>query len=287
MPFELISKSRHNTKPTAPPRFKGCTTEAEAEALIEKYAREIAEADARVDLETRGLPQNLERRPFSLSEMRAESSGSKRILKGYGCKWNTLSSDLGGFREALAPGCFSRCLARPGRDLPFLFDHSTSAILARESAGTFKVEEDSIGLNFRAELANTTMANDVYENVKAGNLGGCSFAMLVRSDAWGECDEDPDSTDCDDDDDNRSRRTKLRTVKTADIYEISVVTMPAYGQTTVSAGARSLFPNGIPPSIPLEVRSRLINAGAAGELTPQEEEDLRTRMKLAALAAAL
>jgi len=275
-----------NPKKNKVPRNDEDGAERAAENLVMKHRLAMIAADTAQMNETRALPQGLERRQYNLSEIRAETSGGKRILRGYGAKWNTLSSDLGGFRETLSQGCFSRCLARPSRDLPFLFDHSTAAILARESAGTFKVEEDSIGLNFRAELAQTTMANDVYENVKAGNLSGCSFAMLVRGDTWSECDADPDSIDCDDDDADRSRRVKLRVVNTADIFEISVVTMPAYSQTSVAAGARSLWPNGVPETFPAELRSRLLAFGA-GQLTAEEQQDLRMQMRLAAIAATL
>jgi HK97 family phage prohead protease len=275
MPFSL---NPQKTNPDA-------DAEATARRLIAKYDKQLAaELAASQHIETRAWPRGVERRQYGL-EIRAEASGGKRILRGYGAKWGTLSSDLGGFRETLAASCFSKCLARPNRDLAFLFDHSTAMILARESAGTFNVEEDSIGLKFRAELAKTHLADDVFENVKAGNLAGCSFAMIVRDDAWSECDEDPDA--CDDDDNDRSLRVPLRIVKTADIFEISCVTMPAYSQTSIAAGARSLWPAGVPQGFPLEVRSRLIAYGAGGELTAEEQEDLRIRMRLAAIAATL
>jgi uncharacterized protein len=258
--------------------------EREARRLIEKYQNLF---DAEQTPETRALPAGLEHRQYSVAEIR-ESSGGKRILRGYGAKWNTLSADLGGFREMLSANCFSRCLARPNRDLRLLFNHDWGAVLAREKPGTFKVEEDSIGLKFRAELAKTHLADDVFSDIQRGNLAGCSFAMRVRDggDAWSECEADPDCEQADDDDD-RSRRVPLRIVNAADIYEISVVALPAYAATTVTADARSLFPAGVPRSFPLELRSRLISLGAPGELTLDQQRELRVRMRLAALEARL
>lgn len=112
--------------------------------------------------------------------------------------------------------------------------------------------------------------------------------MVVRSDSWAECDADPDSVDCDDEsEDDRSLRVPLRVVNTADIFEISVVSMPAYGDTSVAAGARSLWPAGVPATFPAELRSRLIAAGARGQLMADEEENLRLEMRLAAIRATL
>jgi len=124
-----------------------------------------------------------------------------------------------GFREQIAPGCFSKSIN--DGDVVLLDSHQTEKPLARQSAGTLSLEETKNGLDWDAEPADTSYANDVRENVKAGNYGGCSFGFEVIRDSWHyNKDEDVDE----------------RTLHEVKLHEISVVTFPAYTEgTSVSA----------------------------------------------------
>ena len=261
----------------------------------EQNEKLLAEIDAELRAAAANIP-NIERR-FLSAEIRAEDHGDKKILKGYAAKFNRLSQNLGGFKERLAPACFSRSLRR-NPNVALLANHDSGAILARCSANNLEVAEDAVGLRFKATLPGTTLADDTFENIRSGNITGMSFSMRVKSDQWDEVDDDDESDD--DDDPKRGGRIARRTVIECDISEISAVTFPAYLDTDVTAAARALWPAGMPAEIRSriqhiqrseqnqddELRARLKRAGEvfANEVS---EEELNFRMKLKVRAAGL
>jgi Escherichia/Staphylococcus phage prohead protease len=206
------------------------------------------------------LPENLERR-YAHHELRADTTSGKRVLSGLACRFLSPSQDLGGFVEQLAPGCFTRCLARDG-DIALLSGHDMNAILARQSAGTLDISQDSIGLRFRADLPETTLASDVLENIRCGNIAGMSFGFVARSESWDEVDCDEDDPDCEQ---YRNGRVPRRTVLTADVFELSTTPFPAYKKTNVDT-ARALWPAGIPAEIRSHVGNRVPMLGEAESL---------------------
>ncbi len=144
---------------------------------------------------------------------------SPKKLSGYAIVWNTPSKDLGGFTEVVSPD------ALKGVDLSnvlMLNDHDYTQVLASVKAGTLKLTPDDKGLHFDATLPDTTTANDVFANVKAGNLDSCSFSFDVDdgSDKW------------DKDDQGNITRT-INQIK--DLFDVSVVAVPAYDSTNVDA----------------------------------------------------
>lgn len=148
---------------------------------------------------------------------------SPKKLSGYAIVWNTPSKDLGGFTEVVSPD------ALKGVDLSnvlMLNDHDYTQVLASVKAGTLKLTPDDKGLHFDATLPDTTTANDVFANVQAGNLDSCSFSFDVDdgSDKW------------DKDDQGNITRT-INQIK--DLFDVSVVAVPAYDSTNVDADSNS------------------------------------------------
>ena len=96
--------------------------------------------------------QNVERRFFPITDVIIETrdnNGSKsRIMRGYAAKFNTLSDDLGGFRERIAPGAFTRTINED--DIRALWNHNSDMPLGRSCTktkkSTLRLSEDSIGL---------------------------------------------------------------------------------------------------------------------------------------------
>lgn len=164
----------------------------------------------------------MERRAF-VAELRAEPETEEggRKLRGYAAVFNLLSGDLGGFREQIAPGAFKETL-REGADVRALFNHDPSMVLGRNTAGTLTLAEDERGLLMEVTLPETSYAGDVYELVRRGDVDQMSFAFTVRSEGqrWegGGGDAPP-----------------VRTLTGVDLYDVSVVTYPAYEATTVAA----------------------------------------------------
>jgi HK97 family phage prohead protease len=199
-------------------------------------------------LETTGA-SNVEKR-FLATEVRAVSKGNKRTIAGYAARYGVLSSDLGGFRERIVAGAFKRILAT-NPDVVCLFNHSDSAVLGRTTAGTLRLSEDSRGLKFECDLPDTAAGRDTYESVQRGDLNGCSFAFMVDDARMCEYKEE----DIDDEETGmrdvvkRAARAIIRTIRDfANLIDVSVVTHPAYPQTSVDA--RHLL-------VGAEVRSRV------------------------------
>ncbi len=166
-------------------------------------------------------------RSFRGAELRAESQGDEMALAGYAATFNCLSSDLGGFREMIAPTAFNRTL-ESGADVKCLFQHDAGKVLGRTKNGTLQVSTDERGLKFRCALdKNSALARDVYAAVKRGDVDECSFMFTVPDggDQWEE------SVD------ERGNKFMRRTLRNIDLMEVSSVSFPAYPSTNV--GARS------------------------------------------------
>lgn len=151
------------------------------------------------------------------------TQNTSKKLSGYAIVWNTPSKDLGGFTETISPD------ALKGVDLSnvlMLNDHDYTQVLASVKAGTLKLTPDDKGLYFEATLPDTTTANDVFANVKAGNLSSASFSFDVDdgSDKW------------DKDDQGNITRT-INQIK--DLFDVSVVAVPAYDSTSVGADSNN------------------------------------------------
>ncbi len=151
-------------------------------------------------------------------------------LNGTAVSYNVLSQDLGGFRERIAPGCFTRALASPTLDVKFLVNHDASKILGRSKNGTLQIFDTPQGLNFRCILdPNQQAHHDIHSSIKRGDISQCSFAFRPT---------DLDGETLDESFDERGARFWLRTIKQANLFDLSAVTTPAYnapGATTVVA----------------------------------------------------
>lgn len=150
------------------------------------------------------------------------ADGSKVV--GYAAVYGPMSEDLGGFREIVAPSAFERTLAS-GVDVRALVGHDDSMVIGRLSAGTLRLKSDERGLGIEIDLPNTSYANDLRELLKRGDISQMSFGFTVPSggDSWGTAEGGG----------------RLRTLKNVDLHEVSIVSMPAYPDT--SAALRSLF----------------------------------------------
>lgn len=156
-------------------------------------------------------------------ELRAAGENGETIgFRGHAALFDTPAMITGMFeswREQVAPGAFTRTIRQD--DVAFLVDHETNLVLARNSAGNLQLAEDSVGLLVDADIVPTTYARDLEQNLRAGNLKGMSFAFEVVAEDW-EFDGD----------------IPLRTLREVRLWDVSVVTFPAYEET--DAALRSL-----------------------------------------------
>jgi uncharacterized protein len=183
----------------------------------------------------------MERR-IAPSEVRASKAGGELRVSGYAARYNSLSGDLGGFKERIAKRAFDRILGT-NPDTVMLLNHDANLPLGRTSAGTLTLRGDDKGLAFDCLLPNTQAGRDTHESVKRGDLSGASFAFNLgkRSDgssmdAFSEEEEIEDEKDLGLRGKAKGKKILVRTIHDfSSLMDVSVVTYPAYGQTSVAA----------------------------------------------------
>ena len=155
-------------------------------------------------------------------QYRAQVHGN--TLVGYAAVYNRRAPIRGAW-EAIAPGAFDEVLRR-GADVCALVDHDPSKLLGRTASGTLRLRSDTRGLAFEVELPDTSYAHDVRALVARGDLRGASFGFLPGADTLSVAS------------DGRHLRTHTSVAR---LVDVSVVTMPAYEDTSVGfAPARPL-----------------------------------------------
>lgn len=148
---------------------------------------------------------------------RDDAGTTTKQIQGYAIMFDTESVDLGGFVEIIKPTALD---AVDLSDVKLIYAHENNQILARASAGNLQTKVDSKGLFFIATLADTTLANDVYADIQAGNLRGMSFGFTIadNGDTWTR---QPDGK-------------LLHTVtQIGQVGELTVTAYPAYQDTSV------------------------------------------------------
>ena len=81
------------------------------------------------------------------SEVRASPTAEGEIrFTGHAALFNAWSEDLGGFREQVAPGAFTKAIQMD--DVRALLNHNADYVLGRNRAGTLTLSEDDQGLHF-------------------------------------------------------------------------------------------------------------------------------------------
>lgn len=162
----------------------------------------------------------------ALGEFRVERRGGENggdgssVITGYASVFNTVA-DIGWFREQVAPGAFADTIAQ-GDDVRALIDHDQSRILGRSKAGTLRLSEDSKGLKVEIDLPDTQVARDLVVSMERGDVNQMSIGFYSEVEEWDETDPD----------------NPLRTIKKARLFDVSVVTFPAFEQTEAQVRCR-------------------------------------------------
>lgn len=142
------------------------------------------------------------------------------LIEGYFSVFNTPYELWPGMEEIIAPGAFADTL---GEDIRALTNHDTTLVLGRNKAGTLTLREDTHGLwgNIRINRDDVDAMN-LYRRVQRGDVDQCSFGFYIEK-------EDREVLP-----DGSVRYTILK----VRLLEVSVVTFPAYEETSVSARTR-------------------------------------------------
>jgi len=156
-------------------------------------------------------------------EVRKHEDGTA-TLTGYPAVFNSLSLDLGGFKERIAPGAFARTIEDD--DVRGLFNHDSNFILGRTGSGTLRLDEDEHGLRMELDLPDTQVARDLAVSMQRGDISGGSFGFSLHmdGDSWQESDD----------------AGAIRTLSSVRLYDVGPVVYPAYPATDVSVAQRSM-----------------------------------------------
>ena len=163
---------------------------------------------------------NMERRSFTATELRAiEDEKGLRHIVGYAAVFNSLSENLGGFREKIEPGAFRDSITAD--DVRALWNHDSNYILGRNKSGTLALSEDERGLKIDVSPPDTQWARDLMVSIDRGDVDKMSFGFRTLDDDW-----------------NAVNHEEVRTLKKVQLFDVSPVVFPAYPDTEV--GLRSL-----------------------------------------------
>src|SRR5690625_3684930 len=150
-------------------------------------------------------------------QTRSDEDSSKKVIEGYFSVFNSETELFPGAFEEIAPGAFDNTLSN---DIRALVNHDTGFVLGRNKSNTLELKVDchclvgSIKIN-----ENDTDAVNLYERVKRGDVDQCSFGFNILKE----------------DTDYRDDGSIKWTIREIDLHEVSIVTFPAYPETSVQA----------------------------------------------------
>lgn len=148
--------------------------------------------------------------------MAREAEKGKHI-EGYFAVFDGIYQPWPDVTESIDPHAFDDALAD---DIRCLIDHETRLVLGRTVAGTLVLRVDENGL-FGIVLINEkdTDATNVYARVERGDVSQCSFGFDILDEMK----------------EVRADGSVHFTIMKVKLYEVSVVTFPAYKDTGVEA----------------------------------------------------
>tara|TARA_R100000781_G_scaffold68547_1_gene43163 strand:- start:607 stop:1737 length:1131 start_codon:yes stop_codon:yes gene_type:complete len=190
--------------------------EEDEEEVIEEEVieeEEVAKGDHEDMYRTLTKKEGFERRTFSTTEMRLDSKNERRVV-GYASVFNSLSENLGGFRELISERAFDEVMED---SVVALINHDMNYPLARTDNNTLTLSVDSKGLRYAFDVPEgLSYGNDLLINLRAGNISQSSFGFIVEEDSW-----------------ERKDGEHIRTIeKVSRLIDVSPVTIPAYSDST-------------------------------------------------------
>ncbi len=144
-------------------------------------------------------------------------------IRGYAAVWDSQTEFgvVGPFIERFRKNAFSKepkNLAYRNKilsDIIATFNHDKNLILARVHSGTLDLLENDKGLHYSIDPSEARWVQDLVISISRQDINGASFAFSITGDEW-----------------ERRNGVPLRTITSAVLFEISVVTNPAYKATS-------------------------------------------------------
>lgn len=145
-------------------------------------------------------------------DLALDSTEDKRF-RGYAIRFNSESEVLGSFTEVVLPGAIKNLDA----DIRMLFNHDSSFVLGRTTAGTLELDQREDGLYIVNDPPETQWARDLSVSVSRGDITQMSFGFRILKNRWIE----------------RAGKPRLHVLEEVELQECSIVAFPAYASTSV------------------------------------------------------
>ncbi len=156
----------------------------------------------------------------TMTQFRAVQDGGEKFIEGYFSVFGSTYEYWPGATESVDAHAFDETL---GDDIRALTNHDTTLVLGRNKAGTLELKVDSHGLWGRIKINQADGdAMNLYARVERGDIDQCSFGFDILEEEV----------------DYRDDGSVHWTIKRVKLYEVSVVTFPAYEDTSVQARKR-------------------------------------------------
>lgn len=163
----------------------------------------------------------MEFRSFPVGNVQFRTDGDKLNFAGEAAVFNSLSEDLGGFKERIDPGAFAKTIKEA--NVRLLINHNPDKLLASSRGKSLRLQESDRALKVEADMAPVSYARDASILMERGDMQDMSFQFSVIKADWAT-----------------EEGWDVRVLKEVRLFDVSVVTFPAYQAT--SAGVRSLVP---------------------------------------------
>lgn len=165
---------------------------------------------------TKGTERQIRSLPSELTT-RAEQETEEKVIEGYFAVFNSETELWPGAYEEIDPSAFNDTMSN---DVRALINHDTNLVLGRTKSGTLQLRVDNRGLWGTINVnENDTDAVNLYERLKRGDVDQCSFGFNILEEET----------------QFREDGSIKWILKKLDLHEISVVTFPAYADTSVQA----------------------------------------------------
>ena len=164
--------------------------------------------------------RNLKNQVRSIGKLqtRADNNETDEMkIEGYFVVFNSETELFEGCFEEISDKAFQNIDLS---DIRALADHDTAKVLGRTKSNTLSLTVDDKGLYGEITInKNDSEAVNLYERVKRGDIDQCSFGFNILNETM----------------EQRADGTTKWTITEIELFEVSVVTFPAYSDTAVEA----------------------------------------------------
>ena len=164
--------------------------------------------------------RNLKKQVRSIGKLQTRDSNNETDemkITGYFVVFNTETEIYDGMYEEISDKAFKDIDLT---DIRALADHDTAKVLGRTKSKTLSLSVDEKGLFGEITInPDDSEAVNLYQRVKRGDIDQCSFGFSILDETM----------------DTREDGSVKWTITEIELFEVSVVTFPAYADTAVEA----------------------------------------------------